>query len=125
MANALAFTTAAAATTVAGVLGTGNSNGINSAAWTYANGAPGAADTIANAELLKGVSLRSRLYTFLSTNHGTTAQTEAAFAALGGHVGTHGGTLFRFIGGAVPTATMTTATATGSVRISLAHSMVA
>ena len=125
MANALTLVAGTAAATVAGVLLAGNSNGINTAAWTYSGGAVGAADTIANAELLKGVSLRSRLYTFLSTNHGTTAQTEAAFAALGGHVGTHGGTLFRFIGGAVPTATMTTATAAGSIRIALGHSMTA
>ena len=122
MANALALTAASAAAAVAGVKLGGNSNGNNSASYTYANGTPGALDTIANAELLKGVDTRSRLYTFLSTNHGTTAQTEAAFAALGGHVAMHGATVFSWVGGAVPTATCTTATATGSLRISLGAS---
>lgn len=130
MANALALTAAAmpaAAGPLAGVADAKNSNGGNSASYTYANGAPGAADTIANAELLKGVSTTSRLYAFLNRTYSDQAELDATIAALGVAVFTQGASLFYFVrqGGGGPTATCTTATATGAIRISLGASVAA
>jgi hypothetical protein len=127
MANALTFTAAAmpaANGPLAGVIDGANSNGDNSGAWTYAGGAPGAADTIANAELLKGLDTGSRLYEVLSESYATIVAMEAAFAAVGLMVYTQGASLFYFTNAApgVPTATCTTQVATGAVRISIAHS---
>lgn len=124
----LTFTAAALPSAVAplsGVASGANSNGTNSAAWTYAGGAPGAGDTIANAELLKGVAASSRLYAFLSTSFASQADLDATIAALGVNVSTQSSTSFRFITAApgVPTATLTTAAATGAVRISIAASI--
>lgn len=130
MANALTLTAAAMPAAVgplAGVIDAANSNGGNSAAWTYAGGAPGAGDTIANAELLKGVSTTSRLYAFLSKSYATQADLDATIAALGVMVSAQSASSFRFVTAApgVPTATATTAVATGAIRVSIAASIAA
>ena len=124
MANAIALTAAAqpaASTGVGGLKTGGNSNGINSAAWTYANGA-GALDTIANAELLKGVDVRSRLYTFLTKVYADQAAVDSDMAALGVITYCNGGNNFLFLANAgAVTATLTAVAATGMIRISMAH----
>jgi hypothetical protein len=119
-----AASTPTSANTLAGVAAGSNSNGVNSAAYTYANGA-GAGDTIASAELLKGVATNSRLYSFLSTSFVDQASLDKEIAALGIIVSSNGGTAFRFITAApgVPTATMNGTVATGALRISLAASI--
>lgn len=124
MANALTLTAAAAPVALAGLKVGANSNGSNSAGYTYAGGAPGAGDTIANAELLKGVATTSRLYSFLSTSFATQAALDAACAALGVMSDANGATAIRFVTAApgVPTATVTTVTATGSIRVSIGYS---
>jgi hypothetical protein len=127
MANALTLTAAALPAAVgplAGLKDLANSNGSNSAAWTYANGAPGAGDTIANAQLLAGVSTTSRLYSFLTFSYATQADLDATIAALGVVVSTQSATGLRFITAApgVPTATITTVAATGAIRLSIAYS---
>jgi hypothetical protein len=127
MANALTLTAAAMPAVVGplcGVVDNSNSNGTNSAAYTYAGGAPGAGDTIANAELLKGVSASSRLVVFLASSFATQADLDATIAALGIIVYTQSASSFRFVTAApgVPTATVTTAAATGAIRIAMAHS---
>lgn len=101
----------------------GTSNGNNSAGWTYAGGV-GAADTIANAEFLKGLPTKCRLRTFFETIFATQLELDAAVAALGVNISTNGGTLVRLITAApgVPTATITGTIATGSLRISLGSS---
>ena len=127
MANALALTAATAASAIAGLKAGGNTNGNNSMAWTFANGAPGAADTIANAQLLTGIPTTSRLYSFLNTSYATQAALDATAAALG---------LMLFMNSASapylttaapgkPTMTCTTAAAVGTLRISLAASQTA
>jgi hypothetical protein len=126
MANALTLTAAALPAAVgplAGLKDLANSNGSNSAAYTYAGGAPGAGDTIANAELLKGVATTSRLYAFLSFSYATQADLDATVAALGVITNVNGGTALRFITAApgVPTATVTTAVATGAIRVACAY----
>ena len=122
MANALALTAASAAAAIAGVGIGKNSNGGNSMAWTYANGAPGAADTIANAQLLTGLSTTSRLYQFLNASYATQAALDATAAALGLNVNVNGGSAFYLTTAAPgkPTVTLTTAAATGSLRLSIA-----
>lgn len=127
MAAALTFTAAAlpaAQTGRGGLVTNGNSNGNNSGAWTYAGGTPGAGDTIANAELLKGLSTTSRIYDFLSASYATQLELDQTMAALGVVLECNGGSALRLITAApgVPTATVTTAAATGSVRISLGAS---
>ena len=127
MANALTLTAAAAPAASAGVadLRSGsNFNGINSAAWTYAGGAPGAADTIANAELLKGVDVRSRLYTFLTKVYADQAAVDADMAALGISYFANGASNFLFVAaGGVVDATITTVAAAGMLRLSMAHTL--
>jgi len=130
MANALTLTAAAMPAAVgplAGVIDLANSNGANGAGWTYAGGAPGAGDTIASAELLKGVNANSRLYAFLTKSFATQADLDATVAALGVVVSTQSASAFRFVTAApgVPTATVTTAVATGAIRISIAASITA
>jgi len=130
MANALTLTAAAmpaAAGPLAGVIDSANSNGQNSAGWSFSNGATGAADTIANAELLKGVGTGTRLYAFLNRTWTDQAELDGAAAALGFMVSVNGGSLFYLItgGNAKATATMTTAAATGMIRASIGHSIVA
>jgi hypothetical protein len=110
---------------LAGVADGGNSNGDNSVSYVSSNGA-GAGDTIANAELVKGLSTNSRLYAFLNFNFQSQADLEAAQAALGINVSVVGGSVFRFItaGPGKPTATLTGVAATPAIiRISAAHSM--
>lgn len=126
MANVIALTAAAAPAAIAGIKSGANVNGVNSAAYTYANGA-GALDTIDNTELKKGVSTTSRLYAFLDTSFATQAALDAAVAALGIVVSSNGGTAFRFVTAAPgkPTATMNGAVATGSLRIALGASATA
>lgn len=108
-----------------GVAAGSNSNGVNSAAWTYAGGAPGVGDTIANAQLLLGVATNSRLYTFLSSSYATQLDLDKTVAALGVITSVNGGSSLRFItaGPGVPTATVTTQAATGAIRIALAASI--
>lgn len=122
MPAALTLTAASAPGILAGVKATGNANGNNSAGWTYAGGTPGALDTIANAELLKGVPTTSRLYAFLTKSFATQLELDQYLAALGVINSFNGGSLLRFITAApgVPTATVTTAIATGSLRVALA-----
>jgi hypothetical protein len=128
MANALALTAAALPAAnvnlTLGLASGANSNGDNSAGWTYANGAPGAADTITNVELLKGVATTSRLYAVLSQSYATQAALDAALAAVNASVTVNGGSVFRFITAApgVPTATVTTAAATGSIVVRIGYS---
>lgn len=121
---ALTLTAAAAPVAIAGLKVGANSNGQNSAAWTYAGGAPGAGDTIANAELLKGVATGSRLHAFLTTAYANQAALDATCAALGVMSDANGAVALRFItaGAAAPTATITTAAATGSIRVSIGYS---
>jgi hypothetical protein len=121
---ALTLTAAAAPVAVADVAVGANSNGTNSAAWTYAGGAPGAGDTIANAELLKGVSASSRLYAFFSKSYATQADLDGTVAALRVMSSGNGASALRFVTAApgVPTATVTTASATGAIGVSLAYS---
>lgn len=109
---------------LAGVSDLKNVNGVNSAAYTFAGGSVGA-DTIANAELLKGVATTSRLYAFLTTSFATQADLDATIAALGIIAHTQSASLFRFVTAApgVPTATSTTAVATGAVRIAMSASI--
>jgi hypothetical protein len=108
-----------------------NSNGTNSASYTFASGSVGA-DTIANAELLKGVydsatqiASSPRLYEFLSASYVTQVALDAAIAALGIVQSSNGASLLRFVTAApgVPTATITTQAATGSIRIALGASI--
>ena len=121
---ALTLTVAAAPVAVADVAVGANSNGTNSAAWTYAGGAPGAGDTIANAELLKGVAVGSRLYSFLTKSFASQADLDGTVAALRVMSSGNGASALRFVTAApgVPTATVTTAAATGAVAVSLAYS---
>lgn len=122
----LTLTAAAAPVAVAGAgLTVGaNSNGTNSAAWTFSGGAPGAGDTIANAELLKGVSADSRLYAFLSKSFATQAELDGTVAALRIMSSGNSASSLRFVTAApgVPTATVTTAASTGALSVSLAYS---
>jgi hypothetical protein len=128
MANALTLTAAALpaanVSLALGVASGANSNGDNSAGWTFAGGASGAGDTIANAELLKGVATTSRLYSFLSQSYATQAALDAALAAVNASVTVNSGTSFRFITAApgVPTATVTTAAATGALTVRIGYS---
>lgn len=121
MPAALTLTAAATPAALAGVKSGGNVNGNNSAGYTFAGGTPGAADTIANAELLKGVSTTSRLYAFLSRSYATQVELDQMAAGLGLVTQCNGGSAFRLITAApgVPTATVTTAAATGSLRLAL------
>ena len=123
--QALTLTAAAAPAAIAGIKSGANSNGANSAAYTFANGTPGALDTIDNTELKKGVSTTSRLYAFLDTSFATQAALDAAVAALGIMSDGNGASVVRFVTAAPgkPTATCTTAAATGSLRVSLAASI--
>lgn len=130
MANALTFTAAAmpaAAGPLAGVADGGNVNGDNSGAWTYAGGAVGAADTVANAQLVKGLATTSRIYAFLNRTWTDQAELDGAMAALGVTVSTQGCSLFYLTtaGNAKATATATTQVATGAVRIALTASIAA
>lgn len=120
---ALTLTAASAPVAVAGLRAGQSANGLHSAGWTYAGGTPGIGDTIANAELLKGVNTRSRLYTFLTKVYANQAAVDADAAALGLNISMNGCSSFLFLaaGGAV-TATVTTVAATGSIRMSMAHS---
>lgn len=117
---------------VASLIKTGsNSNGANSATWTFADPAPAAGNTIANAELQKGVSSTSRLGILLNTVFtdilaGATAQQQldAAVAALGMSYSGYGIDQFRLVvvSGNKPTATATTSQTSGYLRVSLAYS---
>ncbi len=122
MANALALTAATAASAIAGVKAGGNSNGQNSMAWTFANGAPGVGDTIANAQLLTGVDTQSRLYEFLNTSYATQAALDATMAALGFQAFMNSASAFYLTTAAPgkPTATCTTSAVTGTLRVSIA-----
>lgn len=115
----------AAAGPLAGVMDLANSNGDNSAAWTYAGGAPGAGDTIDNANLVKGVATNSRLFAVLNRTWTDQAELDGALAALGFMSSANGASALRLItaGAAKATATITTAAATGAIRVSIAHSM--
>lgn len=97
--------------------------GNNSGSWTFAGGSTGA-DTIANAELLKGLDAASRIYAVLSPSYATQAALDAALAAAGLLQSANGASLLRLVTAApgVPTATITTAAATGSLRIALNYS---
>lgn len=113
---------------VTGLKSGGEANGFNSAAYTYTLvGVPGVGDTIANAELLKGVEAGSRLAALLTISYATQADLDATLAAMGFMASANGGSALRLITAApgVPTATITTAAATGSLRISIAASNVA
>lgn len=127
MPAALALTAAATPAALAGVKSGGNVNGQNSAAYTFSGGTPGAADTIANAELLKGLATTSRLYAFLSRSYATQVELDQMIAGLGLITQCNGGSVFRLITAApgVPTATVTTAAATGSLRLALGASQTA
>ena len=125
---ALTFTAAAmpaANAGLAGVASGANSNGVNGAAYSFTGGS-GGADTASNAELLKGVSTSSRLYSFLSTSFATQADLDQAAAALGIVASGSNVAGIRFVTAApgVPTATVATiSVAGGAVRISISQSI--
>jgi hypothetical protein len=129
MANALTLTAAALPTanaaSVLGVAAGGNVNGDSLAGWTFAGGATGAGDTIANAELLKGVPANSRLYSFLSQSYATQAALDASAASLGFLANVNSGSALRLVTAApgVPTATVTTAAATGALVVRIGQSV--
>lgn len=107
-----------------GVPDNANSNGDNSVAYVTSNGA-GAGDTIANAELLKGLSTNSRMYAFLSRNFASQADLDAAAAALGFNASVMNGSMFHLVREAVggPSATLTGVAGQASVvRLSLSQS---
>ena len=122
---ALTFTAASNPAALAGVPASGNSNGSNSAAWSFTGGS-GGVDTVANAELLKGVSVDSRLYAFLSKSYATQADLDQTVAALGVLASGSNVAGVRFVTAApgVPTASVATiSVAGGAVRVSLAASI--
>ena len=129
MANALTLTAAALPTAnasrILGIAASGNSNGDSSAGYVFSNGAPGAADTIANAQLLVGVNAGGRLYNFLSQSYATQADLDNAIAAVGLVVNLNSATTFRLITAApgAPTATVTTVAATGALRLEIGQSV--
>ena len=122
---ALTFTAAAMPAAVGPLAGVGdlkNSNGVGSAAWSFTGGS-GGADTVANAELLKGVSSGSRLYAFLTTSFATQADLDQTAAALGIIASGSNVAGVRFVTAApgVPTATVATiSVAGGAMRVALA-----
>lgn len=97
--------------------------GNNSGSWTFAGGSTGA-DTIANAELLKGLDTASRIYGILSVSYATQVALDTALAANGVILSCNGGSPLRLVTAApgVPTATVTTLAATGSLRIAASYS---
>ena len=99
-------------------------SGHNSASWTYAGGAPGAGDTIDNANLVAGLPSGSRIADLLTPSYATQAALDLALASSGVLLSANGGSALRLITAApgVPTATITTAAATGSLRIALNYS---
>ncbi len=129
MANALTLVAAALPTAnasrILGITAAGNSNGDSSAGYVFSNGAPGAGDTVANAQLLVGVNAGGRLYNFLSQSYATQDALDNAIAAVGLTVSVNGGSAFRLITAApgVPTATVTTAAATGALRLEIGQSV--
>ena len=129
MANALTLTAAALPTAnasrVLGIAASGNSNGDSSAGYVFSGGASGAGDTIDNANLLVGVNAGGRLYNFLSQSYATQAALDNAIAAVGLTVSVNSGSSFRLITAApgVPTATVTTAAATGALRLEIGQSV--
>jgi hypothetical protein len=80
---------------------------------------------VANAELIKGVATTSRLYAFLSRTYTNQAELDATAAALGVRVSVNGGSLWYWVrqAGGGPTATVTTAGATGAVCVTLGQSI--
>ena len=125
---ALTFTAAAMPAAVgplAGVADGANSNGVSSAAWSFTGGS-GGADTAANAELLKGVAVGSRLYAFLTKSFATQADLDQTAAALGIIASGSNVAGVRFVTAApgVPTATVATiSVAGGAMRVALAASI--
>ena len=111
-----------------------NANGGNSAGYLFSNGSSQAGDTIANAELLKGVPVNSRLYQFLTTAFASQADLDAAIVALGMQAhytlpmltAVPACSLLQFaptVVTGVPKATLTTSAATGSFRISMPNTL--
>lgn len=98
-------------------------SGHNSASWSFAGGSTGA-DTIANSELIAGLPAGSRILALLSPSYATQAALDQAVAEAGVIQSANGGSLFRLVtaGPGVPTATITTAGATGACRIALSYS---
>lgn len=121
----LPLTAASAPATLAGVLAGRNSNGDSSAAWTFSTGSNGV-ESIPNAQLLAGVSSRSRLYAFLSRSYASQAELDSYIAALGISIHVSGGTSCRLItaGSAAPTITFTSTATSGYVRLSVGHTLV-
>ncbi len=125
----LAPITAGVAVPDAGLLtSSSNANGASSGTIAFANGASGAGDTISNAQLLAATS--GRLKALLSQSYATVAAMTQAFAAAGLEVSYPQGAscsvlAFTNAGPGVPTATLTTAAATGWFRLSLPHSATA
>lgn len=108
---------------VAGIASAANSNGDNSAGYTFAGGSTGA-DTIANAQLIKGVPTTSRLYAFLTASYADQAAVRAAAAAAGFSVMVLGGNTFELTAtAAAPTATVTTTGATGVITLRIGQSV--
>lgn len=99
--------------------------GDNTNTLTFAGGSRGVErDTIANAELLKGLATTSRLYTFLTTAYASKAAAEAALAAAGGHVTGDGLLMFEITASAsVPSLVVITTGTTGTLRFAIGHSL--
>ena len=131
MANALTLAAPsmpAAVGPLAGVKDGANVNGQNSASLNFANGAPGLADTIANAQFLAALPVDSRLYEVFNTSFASQANLDDALAALGFQCeiikGATAGTLAILTAApGKPTATLTTTAATGTIRMSIAASV--
>ena len=141
MANALTLTAPAVNAAVAGLQPAANAsgrlvnaNGGNSASYLFTLGSSGAGDIIANAELLKGVPVNSRLYQFLTTAFASQADLDAAIVALGIRAEYNFPTLtalpacslLQFIPTAVtgvPKATLTTSAAGGAFRVTMPSSV--
>lgn len=97
--------------------------GNNSVSYSFSGGSTGA-DTVSNAELITGLDANSRIAALLTPSYATQAALDQAIAEAGVIQSANGGSLFRLITAApgVPTATVTTAGATGALRIALSYS---
>lgn len=98
-------------------------SGNNSASWTFSGGSSGA-DVIDNASLIAGLPSGSRIAEILTPSYATQAALDLALASAGLIQSANGGSLLRLVTAApgVPTATITTAAATGSLRLALSYS---
>lgn len=122
-----ALTVAAASNpaALAGVPAGANTNGGNSAAYSFTGGS-GGVDTVTNADLKLGVDVNSRLYAFLDKNYATQVELDQTVAALGviGSGSNVAGVRFVTAAPGKPTGSVATISiAGGALRIALAASI--